>query len=119
MDVKPTAAVGTPGILAPQDGPTPGPFRRALRGIRVRILGGLLLVAPILVTLWIIYWLYSALEKYAIDPLALMLLRLVRGSQAGAELPHWFEAYAAPLIAVAAALVLLYCLGFLPSDHAR
>jgi hypothetical protein len=92
MDVKPTAADGTPGILAPQDGPTPGAFRRALRGIRVRILGGLLLVAPILVTLWIIFWLYSVLEKYAIDPLALMLLRLVRGSQAGAELPHWFEA---------------------------
>jgi uncharacterized membrane protein len=119
MDVKPTAAVGTPGILAPRDGPTPGAFRRALRGIRVRILGGLLLVAPILVTLWIIYWLYSFLEKYAIDPLALMLLRLVRGSQAGAELPHWFEAYAAPLIAVAAALVLLYCLGFLVHSRLR
>ena len=53
MDVKPTAAVGTPGMLAIQDGPTPGAFRRALRGIRVRILGGLLLVAAL--ALWFHY----------------------------------------------------------------
>jgi uncharacterized membrane protein len=118
-DVKPTTAVSTPGFLAPQDGPTPGAIRRAWRGIRVRILGGLLLVAPILLTLWIIYWLYSFLEKYAIDPLALLLLRLVRGGQGGAELPHWFEAYAAPLIAVAVALLLLYCLGFFVHSRLR
>jgi uncharacterized membrane protein len=119
MDVKPTPAAGTSGILAPQDGPAPGAFRRVWRGIRVRILGGLLLVAPILVTLWIIYLLYSFLEKYVIDPLALVLVRLVRGSQAGAELPHWFEAYAAPLLAVAVALVLLYCLGFFVHSRLR
>ena len=119
MDVKPTAAVGTPGILTRQDSPTPGAFRRIWRGIRVRILGGLLLVAPILLTLWIIYWLYLFLEKYAIDPLALLLLRLVRGSQGGAELPHWFEAYAAPIIAVTLALLLLYCLGFFVHSRLR
>jgi uncharacterized membrane protein len=119
MDVKPTAAAGTPEILTPQDGPTPGAFRRAWRGIRIRILGGLLLVAPILITLWLIYWLFSVLEKYAIDPLALILLRLVRGSQSGAELPHWFEAFAAPIIAVAVALLLLYCLGFFAQSRLR
>ena len=34
-------------------------------------------------------------------------------------MPHWFEAYAAPLIAVAAALVLLYCLGFFVHSRLR
>jgi uncharacterized membrane protein len=119
MSVKP-AVVGTPGDVGSQAAPDPsGMLRRAWRGIRVRILGGLLLVAPILVTLWIIYWLYSVLEKYVIDPLALVLLRLVRGSQAGVELPHWFEAYAAPLIAVVFALMLLYCLGFFVHSRLR
>jgi uncharacterized membrane protein len=119
MDVKPTPAVGAARILPQQDGSTPGAFRRAWRGIRVRILGGLLLVAPILITLWLIYLLYSFLEKYLIDPLALVVLRLVRGSQTGEELPHWFEAYAAPLIAVAVALVLLYFLGFFVHSRLR
>jgi uncharacterized membrane protein len=120
MSVKQTAATGSPGDVVSQADPdSSGAFRRAWGGIRVRILGGLLLVAPILVTLWIIYWLYSVLEKYVIDPLALVLLRLVRGSQAGVELPNWFEAYAAPLIAVAVALLLLYCLGFFVHSRLR
>jgi uncharacterized membrane protein len=120
MDVKPTAAVGTPGDLGPQADPDPpGAFRRAWHGIRVRVLSGLLLVAPILITFWVIYWLYSFLEKYAIDPLARVLLRLVRGRQADAELPHWFEAYAAPFIAVAALLLLLYGLGFFARSRLR
>src|SRR5262245_54997683 len=118
MEVKPTAAVVTPSILHSQSGSTPGPFSPARRGIRLRMLSGLLLVAPIVVTPWIIYWLYAVLEKYVIDPLALVLLRLVEG-QAGAELPHWFEAYAAPLLAVAVALLLLQFLGFFAQSRLR
>jgi len=118
MEIKPTT-VDTPADLGPRAAPDlPGAFHRAWRGIRVRILSGLLLVAPILITFWVIYWLYSFLEKYAIDPLALVLLRLVRG-QADADLPHWFEAYAAPLLAVAALLLLLYGLGFFARSRLR
>jgi uncharacterized membrane protein len=78
-----------------------------------------LLVLPILITLWVIYWLYSGLERHVIDPLARLVLWLVRGRQPDTELPFWFETYAAPLIAIVTALVLLYCLGFFVHSRLR
>ncbi len=106
MDNHPTAV---PVPLADSDGPA---GRGAWHGIRGKILGGLLLVVPILIALWVIYWLYSTLEKVVIDPLGLLVLWLVRGRAPDAQLPYRFEAYAAPLIAIVSALVLLYGLGF-------
>jgi uncharacterized membrane protein len=103
----------TPTSLAP------GAFRAAWHGIRGRILGGLLLVLPVLVTVWVIYWLYAGLEKYVIDPLALLVLWLVRGRRPDTALPFWFETYAAPLIAIVTALLLLYCLGFVVNSRLR
>jgi uncharacterized membrane protein len=113
MDVKPAAVPGPAGT------PTSGALRRGWHSIRGRILGGLLFVAPVLITVWVIYWLFSILEKNVIDPLALLLLRLVRGRETGAELPHWFEAYAAPFLAVVIVLLLLYCLGFFVRSRLR
>jgi uncharacterized membrane protein len=78
-----------------------------------------LLVLPILITLWVIHWLYSTLEAYLIDPLAQLVLWKVRRGQPDTELPYWFETYAAPPIAVLIALVLLYCLGFLVHSRLR
>jgi uncharacterized membrane protein len=88
-------------------------------GIRGRILAGLLLVLPVLITFWVIYWLYSSLEKYVIDPLALLVLWQARGRQRDTELPFWFETYAAPLIAIVIAVVLLYFLGFFAHSRLR
>jgi uncharacterized membrane protein len=93
--------------------------RRVWHGIRARILGGLLLVLPIMVTLWVIHWSYSALAAYVIDPLAQLVLWKVRGDQPETALPVWFEKYAAPLIALLAVLVLLYCLGFFVRSRLR
>jgi uncharacterized membrane protein len=87
--------------------------------IKGRILGGLLIVLPILITLWLFHWLYSSLETKVIDPLAQLVLWKVRGGQAEAELPFWFENYAAPLIAIVLVLVLLYCLGFFAHSRLR
>jgi uncharacterized membrane protein len=87
--------------------------------IKGRILGGLLIVLPILITLWLFHWLYSSLETKVIDPLAQLVLWKVRGGQAEAELPFWFENYAAPLIAIVLVLVLLYFLGFLAHSRLR
>jgi len=83
------------------------------------MLGGLLMVLPILITLWLFHWMYSTLEKAVIDPLALMVLWQVRRGQADVELPHWFETYAAPLIAIVLVLVLLYALGFFVHSRLR
>src|SRR5215470_13799963 len=67
--------------------------------IRNRLLEGLLVILPILVTLWFFRWLYSGLEKYVIDPLAVIVLWKARQLQSAPELPYWFEAYAVPAIA--------------------
>jgi uncharacterized membrane protein len=63
--------------------------------------------------------LYSHLEKYVIDPLALLVLWQVQGHRPDTELPYWFETYAAPVIAIVIALVLLYCLGFFVRSRLR
>jgi uncharacterized membrane protein len=71
-----------------------------------------MLVLPIVITLWVIYWVYSRLERYVIDPLAIFLLRQIEGHEHDTQLPYWFEMFAAPLIAILIALLLLYVLGF-------
>jgi uncharacterized membrane protein len=93
--------------------------RRVWYGIRSRILGGFLLVLPILITVWVIHWLYSNLATHVIDPLAQLLLWQFQGRLPETKLPPWFETYAAPLIALLVVLVLLYCLGFFVRSRLR
>ena len=119
MNNKPTAAPSPANIPDSQTDSVPAGLRRVWYGIRGRILGGLLLALPILITLWIIYWLYSSLEKYVIDPLAILVLWLVQGHRPDTELPFWFETYAAPVIAIIVALALLYGCGFFVHSRLR
>jgi uncharacterized membrane protein len=94
-------------------------LRRTWQGIRSRILGGLMLVAPILITLWVIYWLYSILERSVIDPIAKLVLGMIGPRRPDAELPFWFEYVVAPVIAVVLMLAMLYCLGFFVNSRLR
>jgi uncharacterized membrane protein len=87
--------------------------------IRNRLLEGLMVLLPFLVTLWVIRWLYSALEKYAIDPLAMLVIWKGRWLQGEPDLPAWFENYAAPVIAILVALLLLYVFGVLAHTRLR
>ena len=119
MNDKPTAIDGLQGVSDPQVESPPPVLRRIWRGIRGRLVGGLLFLLPILVTLWAIVWLYSNLETYLIDPLARLIIWKIRGAEPGVELPPWFEKYVAPLIAVLIALLLLYGLGFLVHTRLR
>jgi len=119
MDPEPTAIARPPGVPDPQAGSGPPGLRGVWHNIRGRILGGMLLVLPVLITFWVIYWVYSALEEYVIDPLALLVLWIVRGGQPDTGLPFWFKTYAAPLIAIAIAVVLLYFLGFFVRSRLR
>lgn len=113
MDARPTDVPGSPA------GPASNVLRRTWHSVRGRVLSGLLVVLPIVITLWVVYWLYATLEYYAIDPLARLMLRLVRSGQPDTDLPPWFEKYAAPFLAVIIALALLYCLGFLARSRLR
>src|SRR5262249_19205640 len=119
MDTKPimVPAAGPPD---PQESSPPSAPPGVWHGVRARLLGGLLLVLPILITFWIIHWIYSSLEKYVIDPLALLVLWKVEGRTPETEtLPVWFEYYAAPAIAIVIAVVLLYFLGFFVRSRVR
>jgi uncharacterized membrane protein len=78
-----------------------------------------MVVLPVVITLWVVYLLYSALEKYVIDPFALLVLWKARGGQADVELPPWFEQYAAPVMALLIVLLLLYGLGFFVHSRLR
>src|SRR5262245_64474888 len=108
-----------PGIVNSQRDSGPPALRKAWHSIRRRVLSGFLLVLPILITLWVIHWLYMTMEKYVIDPLALLVLWKVRGAQPDTELPFWFETDAALLIGILLALVLLYGLGDFANSRLR
>jgi uncharacterized membrane protein len=95
------------------------PLRRAWRNICERILGGLLLVMPALITFWVIWWLYSILETKIIDPLAAVVLWKARWTTSSTELPYWFEKVVAPMIAIILALTLLYCVDYFSETRLR
>ncbi|HEY7328176.1 MAG TPA: DUF502 domain-containing protein [Gemmataceae bacterium] len=113
MNNKPIDVPGSP------TGPVPTVFRRTWHRVRQRILGGLMLVLPILITLWFIHWLYSGLEQSVIDPLAKLILWQVGRRHPDTELPYWFERFAAPLIAILIVLLVLYGLGFVVHSRLR
>lgn len=78
--------------------------------IRRRILSGVILALPIAITFWIIYWLYSTLQHWILDPVA-RLVRMAIGERRFEFLPWWWQQYVSPLIAIVLVLVFLYFLG--------
>lgn len=119
MDTKPNNAPGFSGAPGHQ---VVSPLSVSLgvgRSIRDRILGGLILVLPVLITLWVIRWPYSILEKDVIDPLGALVLWKLKWTTSSTELPYWFETFAAPLIAILLVLTLLYLLDFLADTRLR
>lgn len=94
-------------------------FHRAGRLIRRRLVEGLLVAVPIVVTFWIVRWLYTILNTYVLSPLAVFVLWKVRRLNAAPDLPDWFETYAAPIIAILAALTILYVCGALAHYRIR
>lgn len=91
----------------------PHPVQRVFWGIQNRILSGLLLAAPIALTIWIIYWLYITLESLFLDPLARFVASRGLGGRVRDEIPFWYDRVVAPLIAFSSVMVFLYLLGWL------
>lgn len=92
-------------------GPEVAAVRRAFDAIRTRIIGGLLLILPVLITFYILASLYRGFRDYLIDPVAGLVVVAVKGPQITEELPQWFHLYVAPVIAAAIIVTLLYFLG--------
>ena len=73
MDTRRTAPNQTAGTDLRVES-VAAPVQKGRRTIRERIVGGLLLSMPLLLTIWVITWIYSILEDKLIDPLAAVLL---------------------------------------------
>jgi uncharacterized membrane protein len=117
--------MNTDGTPAPSS-PTPKTFHvqpvgmppsRERRTFRERILAGLLLALPLLITLWILGWLYSLLERELIDPVVGLLLWKLKWTTSSTELPYWFEKYVAPLLAILLVVGILYVLDLLAESR--
>lgn len=92
----------------PPDSP---PKRRTILGaVEARIISGLLVVLPAVITVWIVFMLYKTFRSYVIDPIVQGIMYL-RGSRVTARMPEWWADYMAPLIALVLVLILLYLLG--------
>jgi uncharacterized membrane protein len=119
MDTKPNATPGSTGGPDLHAAPVVAPPRGVWRGICNRIFDGLMLALPILITFWILIWIYSILEKKLIDPLASVVLWKLKWTTSSEELPYWFETFVAPVIALILALALLFCLGYFAETSLR
>ncbi|QDU96875.1 DUF502 domain-containing protein [Lignipirellula cremea] len=97
-------------------------FHSVFRFIRMRVVQGLFLALPVAITFWILHWLYRMLRDVLIDPMAVVVrwlslqiwydpTKLDQAAEQAAELPAWFDYYAAPLIALVFILGLLYFFG--------
>jgi uncharacterized membrane protein len=119
MDSQPIGVPGSPEVGKFEAHAAQAPLRRLWNHICERILSGLFLVLPLLITFYIIYWLYSILEKYVIDPVAQVVLWKLKWTTSSTELPEWFERFVAPLIAIIVVLVLLYCCDYFSNSRMR
>jgi uncharacterized membrane protein len=93
-------------------GPGPeaiGPIPALWYAIRNRIISGLVLALPIVLTFWIVYWLYTTLTKGILDPLAQAIGPLFKSPLAQTL---WWRRFVNPLIAGALVVSLLYFLGW-------
>lgn len=104
----------TPGPAARYGTHEPGRSgaSRAATRIRDRVLAGMLLALPFLVTIWILVWLYRTLDLYAISPAARLVIRFMEGQSRDVVVPEWFATWVAPPLGTAIVLAILYLLGF-------
>lgn len=97
---------------APGSSPPLAEESRSLFGtIRARIFSGLFLALPILITGWIIYWLYSLFRGYVVDPFYVFVSDLRARDAFYAALPEWWDHFVAPVFAILLVLISLYVLG--------
>ena len=81
--------------------------------LRNRVLSGLFLALPILITVFIIQWLYDLLAERLILPIASQVALWWETNQPNAQgvVPQWITDFLAPLIAILIILSTLFLLG--------
>ncbi len=84
--------------------------------LRTQLISGLIFTLPIVITFWIVYWLFMTLERFILDPTADVINRIqawMRNYSAFQEirLPDWWYNVASPSLALVLLLAILYGMG--------
>ncbi len=93
-------------------------LRATIASIRTRLVSGIILTLPIVITFWIVYWIVLTLERFLLNPVASVLHRTsawIRDNPALQEmdLPVWWYNVASPLLALFLMVAFLYLMGWL------
>jgi uncharacterized membrane protein len=84
--------------------------------LRTKLISGLVFTLPIVITFWIVYWIFMTLERFILNPAADVIHRIhawMVNSSALQELrlPDWWYNVASPALAIILMLVILYGMG--------
>ena len=97
---------------------TPKPFspRSLFSSLRNQLISGLIFSLPIVITFWIIYWIFLTLERFLLNPVAALIHRIIAWMRnypffAELELPGWWYNIASPVLAIVLMLMILYMHG--------
>jgi uncharacterized membrane protein len=97
---------------------TPNPFspRFLFSPVRNQLISGLIFSLPIVITFWIIYWIFLTLERFLLNPVAALIHRIIAWMRnypffAELELPGWWYNVASPVLAIVLMIMILYMLG--------
>jgi uncharacterized membrane protein len=120
MDPLPSTAA-RPGAPPPSAAKRRQPgwgLRSMLSSVRARLISGLIFSLPIVITFWIVYWIFLTLERFLLNPLASLVNRIhgwMRNYPALQELdlPDWWYNIVSPVMAILLALAILYFLGLI------
>ena len=88
-----------------------GALHALLKAIQNRILSGLILALPIVLTFWIVFWLYSTFKSIILDPTAGLVQRILQAE--GVRLDPLWMSVVIPIISIILVLGSLYLLGLL------
>ena len=91
-------------------------LRSQFNYLRTQLISGLIFSLPIVITFWIIYWIFLTLERFLLNPAAAVVHRIhawMRNYPAFQELrlPDWWYNIASPVLAIVLMLVILYLMG--------
>jgi uncharacterized membrane protein len=119
MDSPPSTKpieVAPPDSAAIVIGPGPNSPRSLISSIRNQLISGLIFSLPIVITFWIIYWIFLTLERFLLNPAAAVIHRIIAWMRnypffAELELPGWWYNIASPVLAIVLMIAILYMLG--------
>ena len=103
----PKAAAEGAGICGP---------RAIFYSLRTQLISGLIFTLPIVITFWIVYWIFMTLERFILNPVADVVQRIhgwMRNYEALHELtlPDWWYNIASPVLAIVLMVLILYGMG--------